>query len=235
MHENAVTTSSTQAGQAPYSRSALLFYDLFVMHYTLPVLWRCSSKRLRRLYDEHAGDRHLDVGVGSGYLLDKCRFRASAPRITLMDMNPNSLSRTARRIRRYSPVTHQGDVLEPWGVPAGSFDSVAMSNLLHCLPGDLREKAAPIEEAHEALTPGGTLFGATVLGLEADQTKRSRKALERLNRKGAFNNLDDRAEDLDAALAEAFSEHSLEIEGAVALFTAHKVEESEGGTVGEAR
>src|SRR4051794_24081700 len=129
------------AGQAGYTRHFLRIYDLYVFRYTMPLLWRCPKKRLRRLYDENAGARHLDIGVGSGYLIDKCRFPTETPDVTLMDMNPNSLRYAAKRIRRYSPRTTQANVLERWAFPEQAFDSVAMSNLLHCVPGTLREKA----------------------------------------------------------------------------------------------
>jgi hypothetical protein len=56
---------------------------------------------------------HLDVGVGTGYFLDRCTFPVAAPEVHLMDLNPNCLEKTARRIRRYRPVTHRCNVLDP--------------------------------------------------------------------------------------------------------------------------
>lgn len=208
------------AGQAGYTRRFLRIYDLYVFSYSMPRLWRCRKQRLRWHYDEHAGARHLDIGVGSGYLIDKCRFPTESPEITLMDMNPNSLRHASRRIARYSPKTHRANVLEPWGLPERSFDSVAMSNLLHCVPGTMREKAVAFDHASRALAPGGTLFGTTVLGREADHTKRSLKMIERLNAGGDFSNLDDRVEDLEAGLAAAFPAYEVEVEGVLALFSA---------------
>lgn len=210
------------AGQAAYTRFTLPLYDLLVMRYTLPRLWRCPKGRILELYDENVGNRHLDVGVASGYLINRCRFPSDSPEITLMDLNPRSLRFAARRLRRYGPRTHQANVLEPWGLPAESFESIAMSNLLHCVPGTLRDKHVVFEHAKDALAPGGTLFGATVLGIEADHSKRSRKAIERLNRKGSFSNLDDRCEDLEAGLAATFPSYEVQVEGVVALFTASK-------------
>ena len=218
----AVEESPAHAGQAGYTRRFLRIYDLFVFGYTLPVLWRCPKKYLRQLYDENAGERHLDIGVGSGYLIDKCHFPTKTPQITLMDMNPNSLRFAARRIRRYSPQTRQANVLEPWDLPEAAFDSVAMSNLLHCVPGTLRDKSVVFEHARKVLAPGGTLFGATVLGAEAEHTKRSLKAIERLNGNGDFSNLDDRREDLEAGLSDAFSTYEVKVQGVTALFTARK-------------
>ena len=213
--------NAAYSGQAGYTRRFLPFYDLFVMRYTMPVLWRCSRKRLRRLYDENVAAHHLDIGVASGYLLDKCDFPVQEPEIMLMDLNPNSLQYASKRIRRYAPETHQANVLEPWGLAEYSFDSVAMSNLLHCVPGSLKEKA-PLAFGHAqtVLAPGATLFGATVLGLEADHTKRSRKMMEKLNQGGDFSNLEDRQEDLEAALSDRFESYEVEIQGAMALFSA---------------
>lgn len=210
------------AGQAGYTRLTLPLYDTFAMRYMLPRVWRCPKGRILALYDENVRARHLDVGVATGYLIDNCRFPTESPEITLMDLNPRSLGYAARRLRRYSPRTHRANVLEPWGLPAGSFESVAMSNLLHCAPGTLREKRVAFEYARDALVPGGTLFGATVLGLEADHSRWSRKAMERLNRKGEFSNLEDRLEDLEAGLADTFPSHGIEVVGVVALFTASK-------------
>jgi SAM-dependent methyltransferase len=216
------TDDPAHAGQADYTRLTLPFYDLIVMRYTLPRLWRCPKSRILELYDENASGRHLDIGVASGYLIDRCRFPSDLPEITLMDLNPSSLRFAARRLRRYRPRTHRANVLEPWDLPSESFESVAMSNLLHCVPGTLREKRVAFEHARDALVPGGTLFGATILGLEADHSKRSRKAIERLNRKGAFSNLEDRREDLEAGLAATFPAYEVQVEGVVALFTASK-------------
>lgn len=213
--------SSAYAGQAAYSRLLLTFYDLLLFGYNMPVLWRCPKGRLIQHYDEHAGTRHLDIGVGTGYLIDKCHFPSETPEITLMDLNANSLRFAARRLRRYSPHTLQANVLEAWSLPEQAFDSVAMVNLLHCAPGTLRDKAIVFEHARSVLAPGGTLFGATVLGTEADHTKRSRKIMERYNRRGFFCNLDDRREDLEAGLSDAFTTYGVEVQGAVALFEAH--------------
>jgi SAM-dependent methyltransferase len=213
---------TVEAGQAVYTRFTLSFYDLQVLGFNFPVLWRCPKERLLQLYDKHVSSPHLDVGVGSGYLIDKCRFPTQASEITLMDMNLASLKASSRRLRRYAPRAHRANVLEPWRLPEGVFDSVAMVNLLHCVPGTLREKAIAVEHARDALAPGGVFFGATVLGAEANHTIRSRRVMQRYNRLGMFSNLGDRIEDLDAALSDTFATHEVEVEGAVALFAARK-------------
>jgi hypothetical protein len=137
-----------------------------------------------------------------------------------MDLNPKSLHFAAGRLRRYAPKTHQANVLEPWGLPPESAESIAMMNLLHCVPGTIPEKAVAFDFALETLKPGGTLFGATILGRGVEQTRWSTAALRRLNRSGGFCNLDDSLEDLVAELAARFPEPSVDVRGCMALFTA---------------
>lgn len=208
------------AGQAAYSRAMLRVYDAMVYRFNAPVLWRCPKSRFVGLYDEHVSARHLDIGVATGCLLDECRFPVSTPQITLMDLNQNSLEAAAWRLRRYSPSTHQANVLEPWGLPPASKDSVGMSNLLHCLPGSMREKTVAFAHARSTLAPGGVLFGTTVLGEGVPHTRLAKRALEFGNRRGVFSNLQDSLDELEAGLERVFDSHEVQVEGAVALFTA---------------
>ncbi|HET8659701.1 MAG TPA: methyltransferase domain-containing protein, partial [Micromonosporaceae bacterium] len=121
-------------GQAVYSRRILAIYDTGIIRIAQPMAWRCPSSRIQALYDTYASADHLDVGIGTGYFLNRCRFPAPAPRITLLDMNPNCLAVAARRLARYQVDTHQANVLEPIALPAHSFGSVGLNCLLHCLP-----------------------------------------------------------------------------------------------------
>lgn len=86
------------AGAAPYTPGLLRFYDAFVLSFSARVLWRCPTDRVLALYDSHAGARHVDVGVGTGYLLDRCAWPVSQPQITLVDLSPTALEYAARRI-----------------------------------------------------------------------------------------------------------------------------------------
>lgn len=210
------------AGQAAYSRLGLRVYDVLAYRIDAPLLWRCRAERLLEIYDEQASARHLDVGVGTGYFLDRCRFPVAAPEITLMDLNPAALAYAARRLRRFAPRTQQGNLLDPWRLPAASFDSVALSNVLLCAPGSMPQKGVAFDHARECLAPGGALFGSTLLNGGVEHTRRSRLAMRGLNRRGVFDNLGDHLDDLDVALAKAFHSHEIEIEGAMALFTARK-------------
>jgi SAM-dependent methyltransferase len=208
-------------GQAVYTRRFLKVYDAFAYGINCRFIWRCPKSRLVRMYDENVSLRHLDVGVATGALLDACRFPGSAPQITLMDLNPQSLAAAAGRLARYAPRTRQGNVLEPWDLPE-RYDSIAMTNLLHCVPGTLREKAVAFEHAKSALAPGGVLFGATILGEGVEHTKTCRRALRYGNRKGLFCNAKDSLADLRAVLGATFETSDVEVQGSMALFSARE-------------
>ncbi len=208
------------AGQAVYSPLFLRFYDLFVLGFNGNIAWRCPPGGLVRMYDEHVAARHLDIGVGSGYYLDKCRFPTPAPDITLMDLNPNSLAAAARRIARYRPKTHQGNALEPIDLPAGAFDSVGLNWLLHCMPGSIATKSAVFDHVKAVLAPGGVVFGSTVLHHGVVHNAFSRWMMNLLNEKGAFTNLEDDLAGLQHELDQRFGRVQIKVVGSVAIFSA---------------
>lgn len=75
-------------GAAVYTPLALAFYDLAVLRLSNSLVWQCSSDVLLDFYNQRISDKHLDIGVGTGYFLDKCRFPSTAPKIALFDLNP---------------------------------------------------------------------------------------------------------------------------------------------------
>jgi len=209
------------AGQADYSPWFLAHvYDRLVLHFANPVIWRCPSRAVAMLYDEHVTDRHLDVGPGTGYFLDRCDFASPSPSITLLDINADVLNAAAARIKRYRPSIVQANVLEPLELDNAGFGSIALTHLLHCLPGSLEAKACVIDHLVPLLRPGGCLFGSTVLHGGVRHTPVSRRLLRFLNRRGVFCNLADDAATLERLLAARFADHELHIQGSVALFAA---------------
>lgn len=207
-------------GQAGYSKPFLNLYDLMVYRGTGPLLWRCPPSVSRHLYDTCVGERHMDIGVGSGYLLHHARFPVPDPRITLVDLNPNSLAHTAHRLRRHQVVTVRANVLEPLPVRAHSHDSVGMSYLLHCVPGSLREKGIALAHAAAVVRPGGIVFGTTVLSAGVPVTSAARRTMRMLNRRGAFHNDGDTLDDLREQLGRHFDRHELSVHGCVGVFRA---------------
>lgn len=215
--------SDAAAGAAVYSKALLSIYDLEVLGIELRFIFKCPASRMLAHYDRHVSGRHLDVGVGTGYFLDKCRFPVAQPLLHLLDLSPNSLEVTARRVARYAPVAHQWNVLEPFAGPLPQFDSIGACNFLHCLPGPLAAKEPVFANLAPRLNKGGVFFGTTVLGKGVEQTGwLYRAANAAYNRKKIFSNLDDDAEGLERMLARNFAKHTLEVVGSLALFAGWK-------------
>src|SRR4051794_8944873 len=78
-------------GADPYHSRALSFYDMVVFHGSVPRFYRCPTKDLTELYNRSLGARHLELGVGTGYLMTHSRFPVSNPKITLVDLNEATL------------------------------------------------------------------------------------------------------------------------------------------------
>jgi len=216
------SSHSAYAGQAIYGPTFLKLYDAVAYGFNCPVLWRCRKFRFLEHYNAHLSARHLDIGVATGSLLDACSFPSPAPELTLMDLNLNSLASASRRLSRYRPHTHRANVLEPWGLPAESYDSIGMTHLLHCLPGAIPDKAVALEYARDALVEGGVLFGATIFGRGVRLNALAQRVAVDANRRGVLGNRDDDPADLDAALARTFDSYRLTLVGAVGLFAAWK-------------
>jgi len=174
------------------------------------------------MYNNHVSSNHLDIGVGSGYFMDKCSFPSSKPRLVLMDLNPNSLRAASKRLARFQAEVYQRNVMEPFNLPVPPFDSIGMMNLLHCLPGNIKTKAVVFQHACEVLNPEGTLFGSTILYRGVKKNLMATQALEMNNLRGIMTNLEDTVEDLKEALEDLFSESSVNVIGCEALFWARK-------------
>ena len=170
-------------------------------------------------YESHVGARHLDVGVGTGWFLDNCRWPSGRPQITLLDLNENSLSAASNRIRRYAPATVQANVLDPVDLGDARFDSIGANFLFHCLPGRLEEKAATVvSNLRPYAESGGVLFGSTILGRGVSHNLLGRRLMRLYNRKRIFSNLEDDQQGLERGLASELTEVEIEVVGAVALF-----------------
>lgn len=207
------------AGQAIYTKSVLDAYDLVVLGVSNHFIWRCPTARLRALYDRHISMNHLDVGVGTGYFLNHCRFPANAPRVALMDLNQNALDHAARRIARYRPETYLRNVLEPIAFDGEKFQSIGVNYLLHCLPGDIAAKAVVFDHLKVLMKEGATLFGSTLLQNGVEGGWPARRLMSFYNRKGVFANARDEAAALREALEHRFFEVEFEIVGCAALFS----------------
>lgn len=220
--EDVPASKEAAAGAAAYSNLLLSIYDVEVLVFEMRCIFKCSAQKILDLYNKHVSDLHLDLGVGTGYFLDKCRYPVEDPVVHLMDLNPNSLRKTSGRIRRYRPAAHHWNVLEPYSGDLPRFNSIGAANFLHCLPGTMLSKEVVFRNLDRFLNDGGVFFGATVLGQGVDAGLLYRFANPLYNKVSVFSNLHDNAEDLAKILAANFKSYSVDIVGSYAFFAGWK-------------
>jgi ubiquinone/menaquinone biosynthesis C-methylase UbiE len=222
MESRAITQDAVRRGAAVYSRPVLAVYDVFVIGFTNTFVWKCPSPKILDFYNQNVSDKHLDVGVGSGYFLDHCKFPSSSPQISLMDLNENSLQKTARRLRRYGPKCYVRNVLEPIEIGDSGFGSVGLNYLLHCLPGNMVSKRAVFENLKPLLRDGGVVFGSTILGVGVRRNWLAGLYMKTFNSNGVFCNYEDRREHLEDGLSKVFDRYEVTTRGCIAFFRAWK-------------
>jgi hypothetical protein len=215
-----VTHDDIVAGQAAFTRSLLAVYDLLVLGFSCRCVWRCPKRVILDLYNQHVSASHLDVGVGTGYFLDRCRFPTDRPRIALADLNLNCLEVAARRIARYRPEMFVHNILEPIVLDGRTVDSVGLNFVLHCVPGTIESKSIAFDHLRALVNPGGVIFGSTLLWDGVPRNLLARTLMPLYNRKRIFSNRCDSLEGLRQALASRFATYELRTVGCAALFVA---------------
>lgn len=212
------TAHAAEAGQAVYSKRVLSMYDWLVLGFSNQFVWKCPSRRILDLYNTHVTGNHLDVGVGTGYFLDKCQFPEGQTRLMLFDMNPNCLQATSQRVARYSPKAMQTNILEPIEFDGPPFDSIGLNYVLHCLPGTMETKSVVFDHLKPLLKPNGILFGSTLLSNGIRRGMLARRLMAFYNGKGIFSNTQDSLDVLKQELSHRFRESSVEVAGCGAIF-----------------
>lgn len=205
-------------GQREYTPLFLKIYDPLILGIFTPVVWRCPTARLVEGYRRHLGHRHLDVGPGTGYFLERAGLPDGSP-VTLLDPNVHVLDHASRRLRRLDITVVEADVCKALPVH-GPFDSAALNGVLHCLPGPLTRKAEAVANVAAVLAPTGVLFGASILGPSGRHTRLARSILGANNRRGTFDNLGDTQDGLGEILDASFERVELETVGSMAIFAA---------------
>src|SRR2546422_2229681 len=104
------TPDQVKAGHAVYTKRFLRVYDLVVLRLSNRFIYGCPSSRLIEHYNSHVSANHLDVAVGTGFLLEKCRLPSDSPRLAFMDLNTNCLEVAGRRLARYAPESYLANV-----------------------------------------------------------------------------------------------------------------------------
>ncbi|KAL8830783.1 MAG: hypothetical protein Q9191_001238 [Dirinaria sp. TL-2023a] len=210
-------------GAAVYSRVLLVFYDFFILKIMSSIFWRCSTARVTLpFFRSHIRRNHLDIGVGTGWFLQNSH-PASDASITLCDLNANCLEKTKERLGRPDLDVLQHDILEPLPESLGTFDSISIMYLLHCLPPPQERKCQVFSMLKHHLKPDGVLFGCTVLGPKSgNQTSWSKWALRRINRKGRMGNLEDTEEMFVEVLNKNYSHVESQVVGSMLVFSARQ-------------
>lgn len=88
---------SNEKGSCVYTPLILKIYDLWVLKISNNYAWCCHTDNiLLRHFQRNMSAKHLEIGVGTGYHI--AHIKNGTNNITLLDLNPNSLSVAAKRI-----------------------------------------------------------------------------------------------------------------------------------------
>jgi hypothetical protein len=202
-----------------YTPAGLQVYDALVVNGFGKHVWGCNPDRLVDHYRAHVTPNHADIGVGTGYCLDRCE--AVFRRLALVDLQPNCLRYAARRLARYRPCCYVRDVRLPLeGIQAPAFDSIAVGGVLHCLSGNLRAKAEVFDNLAPLAAAGTRVFGYTLVSDGVCDRLRRRMLHAGLNRARVVDNAGDYAAELVIGLSARFVDCRVDLVGCMALFSA---------------
>jgi len=207
----------TEKSQAFFNPWLLSIYDFFVFRFISPYLWGCSKNLLVERYDKLSGFTHLEVGVGTGYLLNK--YNPQNIDLNLMDLSSNCLERSEKRLSRYQPTLWRKNILLPIDGFDKTFDSISLNYVMHCVAGDFSHKGVAFEHLKKLLNQNGVLFGTTVMKTPESSVFAS-MFMWLLKKIGVFNNADDNITGLDKALKQNFTYVVVEKKSASAMFYA---------------
>ena len=210
--------SDAQKGYGVYTRRTLSFYDRFVHGIANCHIWKCPTDELLDLYREHISTNHLEVGVGTGMLLENTLPDVDL-RLALLDANRDCLDFAAEKLEKFRPEIHQEDLLEKLELPGAGFDSIGLNYVLHCLPGKGEEKVKIVfDNLCSLLREKGTLFGSSILGTDIEAPWLARRMMKIYNKKGIFSNEDDSLGTVMEGLQQHFKTFNVEVRGCVVIF-----------------
>lgn len=218
-------TDDVYKGQRVYTGLTLTFYDFILFRCVTGPVWRQPTANILALFKQYVSQNHLDVGVGSGFLLDHTlkKVKPNTQLLSLMDLNPECLAFTEKRLARFKPESFQRNVLAPIDTSGKRFLSISANYLLHCLPGPFSEKGMSLVYLYDILEPGGVLFGTTLLHDKVQQLGGFARLLNKVyNNKQVFSNQDDTAANIEAFLSSNFDDFSLNFLGGAAIFVIYK-------------
>lgn len=212
------TTSAVRDAIKAYTRPNLKIYDAVTMGFLAHAVWRCPASLFVNHYNSLVSANHAEIGVGTGYCLDRCR--ADIDRLALFDLNPNCLDFAAKRLARFRPTVHVRNVLDPVYSSAGPFSSIALSGVLHCLPGSMADKGRVFDNLKPILIRDSVVFGYTLVSDAGVLRPPAKLVRSLLNRSGVINNYGDTSDGLRHELRQRFDSVVVTRAGAFAFFIA---------------
>jgi len=203
-----------------YTQLMLELYDFLILRLSSTLVWRCSTAHLVLVYSHYLSRRHLEAGVGTGYLLQHGAFPSHAVDLLLLDCNPRVLRHALRRLMRYQPKAVVLDLMQSEWPDLPKQQSIGLNYVWHGLQGTPEQRGAVFGRLAQLLTTDGVLFGATVRGIHPQMSRLARAASQRWLEGGLFNNQDDTPELLQAYLQDYFADVEVWLRGEVILFVA---------------
>jgi hypothetical protein len=191
----------TARSQQYFSPMSLAVYDFVLYRFISKYLWGCSGESLIARYHQLVSQKHLEVGVGTSYLLDQ--QNPAKIDLTLMDLSEACLVKSNKRLARYSPKLIRWNILDAMTGINARFDSISLNYVMHCVAGDFSTKAVAFKNLKALLNDSGILFGVTVLNTKKSNIV-ARSFMWLLNRVGVFNNENDQVDALEAGLKKYF-------------------------------
>ena len=182
--------------------------------------WRCSEEKLRDHYRANIGMNHLEIGPGTGKMLDTLNLPTTGIRLSLLDLGLSCLRRSKRRLERYHPNIYQCNILEPINHISERFDSICVNHLMHRIPQGFHTKGIIFYHLKRLLKTDGVLFGSTVVSKGANQNLLSFCINWLFNMIGLYNNHDDSVIELERALKTYYRDVSIKVGGSTVLFSA---------------
>lgn len=209
--------------QKYFNRFNLAFYDLILFGFVSRNAWQCPTAFLDNHYAKHVSSNHLEVGPGTGFLLNRVTLATDNPRMVLMDLSQSCLDKSGKRLKRFTPTLCRQNILEPINHRLDKFDSIAINYVLHCVPGRFKQKGIAFSHLKTLLKEDGVLFGSTVLSVSVNKNLLAKMALKTLNWLGIFANQKDSLDELKASLSECFEQVEIEVRGPTAVFSAKNI------------
>lgn len=203
-----------------YSKLTLKFYDFFVMRFFAAMVWRYKESLMVGIYKENMSNNHAELGVGTGYCIDKADLESEAQRIGLFDLNEACLSHASQRLKRFNPECYTQNVLKEFSSETEQFDSLAIGGVLHCLPGEFVDKCRVFDQIRPILNNNARIFGYTLVRKGISESLVSRFFFSILSKLKVFNNYRDSAGSLKRELDRRFKNAQVIVVGQLAYFTA---------------